>query len=94
MNSVSMLNLTFFDTNFNIDKNLGSVLSNTKSNVNNLFLFNLSLKVVKKCFFINKKLFFNNIFNKYKTLKMKKIKLFYELYFCLKNNKKILKNTV
>lgn len=87
INSVSMLNLMFFSDHIDFDSNPSMILCNTSSFVNNLYLFNFSLKIVKNSLAIVKKEFFSILFSKYKILKFFKIKIFFEQIYCLKNKK-------
>lgn len=87
LDSVSMPNIIFFNDNYSTLKNYSVILSNTRSYLNNFFLFNLSVKIAKKFMFLNKKKLFFLILNKFKNFKIKNIGIFIESLFCIKNKK-------
>lgn len=93
LNNISMKNIMFFNNFFDLDKNPSAVLVNTRTYLNNLFLFHLSMKIVKKCDFISKKKFILSVLINY-FLNFKNRKLFYEYMFCFKNKKNLLKLTL
>lgn len=87
LDRISMPNIIFFNDNYSTLKNYSVILSNTRSYLNNYFLFNLSVKIAKKFMFINKKKLFFFILKKFKNLKIKNTNIFIESLFCVKNKK-------
>jgi len=94
INDVSMQNIMFISDYIDISKNPTAMLVNTRTYLNNLYLFNLCVKIVKKCVFLSKKKFFSYLYNLYFIIYVKNVNLFYELNYCVKYKKSIMQNNL